>query len=88
MFYIKKLDIFSYINITICFVLACLGQLCIPKCPRGYQRQQCNETCTCDPNICDDVFGCITTGKICMQYVRSLHLFCEEKISYNLVKVQ
>lgn len=55
MFYIKKPDIFGYI--IICFVLACIGRLCTPKCP------QCNENCTCDAGACDDVFGCVTTGK-------------------------
>lgn len=61
MFYIKKPDIFGYI--IICFVLACIGRLCTPKCPQGYYRQQCNENCTCDAGACDDVFGCVTTGK-------------------------
>lgn len=49
--------------ITIYFVLACIGRLCTPKCPRGYHRHQCIEMCTCDADICGDESGCVTTGK-------------------------
>lgn len=78
MFYIQKPDIFGFIPIG--FVLACIGRFCTPKCPHGYYREQCNETCMCDADTCADVFGCITTGKIYMQYVNRLHLFCKEKL--------
>lgn len=61
MFYIWKPEIFGYFNT--CFVLACIGRSCGPKCPQGYFGEQCNETCTCEADVCDDVFGCITTGK-------------------------
>ncbi|XP_052718756.1 cell death abnormality protein 1-like [Crassostrea angulata] len=42
---------------------ACIGRSCIPKCPRGYYGEQCDEICTCDAAACDDVSGCVTTGK-------------------------
>ncbi|XP_052718567.1 EGF-like and EMI domain-containing protein 1 isoform X3 [Crassostrea angulata] len=43
---------------------ACIGRrLCRPKCPQGYYGEQCNETCTCNADECDDVSGCITTEK-------------------------
>lgn len=60
-FRIKKPEIFGYI--TICFVVACIGHLCRPKCPQGYYGEHCNETCSCDAEACDDVLGCVTTGK-------------------------
>lgn len=60
-FRIKKPEIFGYI--TICFVVACIGHLCRPKCPQRYYGEHCNETCSCDAEACDDVLGCVTTGK-------------------------
>lgn len=62
MFRIKKPKIFGYITICFFFV-ACIGKLCRPKCPQGYYGEYCNETCTCDAEACDDVLGCVTTGK-------------------------
>lgn len=59
--YITKHDVLDCI--TICFVLACIGRLCTPKCPRGYHRHQCIKICTCDADECGDESGCITTGK-------------------------
>lgn len=42
---------------------ACIGRLCRSECPRGYYGEQCDEICTCGADVCDDVFGCITTEK-------------------------
>lgn len=64
-------------------VLACIGRLCRPTCPRGYYGEQCSETCTCVADICDDVFGCVSTGKKCIRYVSELNLLCEEKLSLS-----
>lgn len=45
------------------FVVACLGLRCRPKCPEGHYGKQCDKTCTCDADVCDDVSGCVTAGK-------------------------
>lgn len=79
---IKKPDAID--NITIRFVLACIGRLCTSKCPRGYHRHQCIKICTCDADECGDESGCITTGKWMLLFVHSVLsekltlLFCIE----------
>lgn len=44
------------------FALACLGLPC-RECPHGYYGEQCIKTCSCGTELCDDVLGCVTTGK-------------------------
>uniref|UniRef100_A0A8W8KNU2 Uncharacterized protein n=1 Tax=Magallana gigas TaxID=29159 RepID=A0A8W8KNU2_MAGGI len=39
---------------------SCLGLRCRPKCPEGHYGKQCDKTCTCDADVCDDVSGCVT----------------------------
>lgn len=45
------------------FVVACLGFRCRPRCPQGHYGEQCDKTCTCNADVCDDVSGCATAGK-------------------------
>lgn len=45
------------------FIIACIGRSCRSKCPQGYYGEHCNQSCPCDADQCDDVSGCMSTGK-------------------------
>lgn len=45
------------------FIIACIGRSCKSKCPQGYYGEHCNQSCPCDADQCDDVSGCMSTGK-------------------------
>lgn len=66
------------------FIIACIGRSCRSKCPQGYYGEHCNQSCPCDADQCDDVSGCMSSGK--WMHKISPSLFSTEPNTFLLEK--